>query len=99
MSRTGKPYNVIIINIHKLLSILSIISVMATVYKLQEMTIINNPEKILIAGTVLFFLTAIISGGIMGSGKTDKKAIFVIHRFTTFLIIISFGLLIYLSQY
>jgi len=96
LSRLGKPYNVALFTIHKIISILAIISTVITIYHLQKPIEISNIEWVLMILTGLLFLMAFVTGALMSFEKPVHAIISITHKITPFLIVISTALIIYL---
>ena len=96
LSHSGKPLNVILLTIHKLISLAAVVFLGITIHQVNQAA---KPGAIeLIAGVVtgLFFLSAIISGGLLSTDKPMPAAILTIHRITPFLTVLSTAVTLYL---
>ncbi len=96
LSRLGRPLNVAIFAIHKIIALLTIILTVITIYYLQKNVKLKNIELILMVVTGLIFLFAFVSGAILSFEKPVNLIILTIHKVTSFLIVISTTLTIYI---
>jgi hypothetical protein len=96
LSHSGKPLNVIILTIHKLISLAAIVFLVITLYQINQMAKLSAIE--LVAGVVagLFFLSTIITGGLLSTGKPMPAAILTMHQITPFLTVLSTAVTLYL---
>ncbi len=74
LSRSGKPFNVLVLTIHKLLSLAAIIYLSTRVARVP----LNSLKIGLAAAAGIFFVSAIITGGFL---STDKPMPAIVHRF------------------
>jgi hypothetical protein len=95
LSHSGKPLNVIILTIHKLISLAAVVFLIITIYQINQVANLNTIE--LTAGVVtgLFFLSTIISGGLLSTGKPMPAAILTLHQITPFLTVLSTAVTLY----
>jgi hypothetical protein len=96
LSHSGKPLNVIILTIHKLISLAAVVFLVMTIYQINQAAKLGAIE--LIAGVVtgLLFLGTIISGGLLSTGKPMPAAILMMHQITPFLTVLSTAVTLYL---
>jgi hypothetical protein len=96
LSRSGKPFNVIILTIHKLISLAAAVLLGIVIYRINQVAPLRTIE--LAAGVVtgLFFLDAVVSGGLLSIGKPMPAAILTMHRITPFLTLFSAAATLYL---
>ncbi len=96
LSNTGKPYNSVLFNIHKLIALGAVIATAVTVYHLRA----NVEIRTLILGTIvitgLLFLALFVSGALLSIGKPEHAAILTIHRVAPLLAVIAAALTLYL---
>jgi hypothetical protein len=96
LSKSGKPYNVIILTIHKLISLAAVAFLAITIYQINQVAKLNTIE--LTAGVItgLFFLDAIVSGGLLSTDKPMPVVILRMHQITPFLTVLSTAATLYL---
>ena len=95
LSRSGKPFNVIILTIHKLISLAAAVLLGIVIHQINQVAPLRTIE--LAAGVVtgLFFLGAVVSGGLLSTDKPMPPAILAIHRTTPFLTVFSAAVTLY----
>jgi hypothetical protein len=96
LSRSGKPLNAIILTIHKLISLAAVAFLVITMHQINQAAKLSAMELSAGAVTGLFFLGAIISGGLVSTGKPMPAAILTMHRITPFLTVLSTAATLYL---
>ena len=74
LSRSGKPFNVLVLTIHKLLSLAALIYLSTRVVRVP----LNSLKFGLVAAAGIFFVSTIITGGLL---STDKNLSTIVHRF------------------
>ena len=96
LSRSGKPYHVIIFNVHKLIALAAVVFLAITTYQINQAAQLSAIE--LIAGVVtgLLFVGTMITGGLLSTGKPMPAAILTMHRITPFLSVLSTAVTLYL---
>jgi hypothetical protein len=96
LSHSGKPLNGIILTIHKLISLAAVVFLVMTIYQINQAAKLSAIE--LIAGVVtgLLFLGAIISGGLLSTGKPMPATLLMMHQITPFLTVLSTAVTLYL---
>ena len=98
LSKLGRPLNVVIFAIHKIIALLTTILTVIIIYQLQKNIKLSNVELILIAVTGLIFLIALISGALLSFEKPVNLILLTIHKLTPFLIVVSTALTIYILE-
>lgn len=96
LSRSGKPYNGILFNIHKLIALSAVI---ATIVQHSGMLKAAGSLDLLIALLVLAILCVVAlfaSGALMSMGKLDYALTLTIHRIAPVILVIALGLVTYL---
>lgn len=93
LSRSGKPYNVVIFTVHKLVSLGAVVFLAATIHQVAGLGVAE-----LLAGVVtgLLFLCTFISGGFLSTGKPMPAAVLKMHRVTPFLTVLSTTVTLYI---
>ena len=98
LSRTGKPINVAILTIHKLISLGAGIFLGITIYRIHQVTPLSPPEMAAVAVTLLFFIAMIATGGMLSTAKPMPGVVLKVHQLMPYLVIISAFASIYLVQ-
>jgi hypothetical protein len=96
LSNSGKPLNVIILTIHKLISLAAVVFLVMTIYQINQVAKLSAIELIASVVTGLLFLSNIISGGLLSTGKSMPAAILAMHQITPFLTVFSTAVTLYL---
>lgn len=96
LTLAGKPYNGLLLTVHKLIALATVIFIGVTVYSLRTGVRLNTVELIAVITTGVLFFAAIISGGLSTTDKLAYPAIVLIHRITTFLSIVATAATLYL---
>jgi hypothetical protein len=96
LTRSGKPYNAIVLTIHKLISVAAIVYLVITMVRADKVTQLGAGE--LVAGVVtgLFFLGTIVTGGLLSVDKPMPAVVLWLHRITPFLTVLSTAVTLYL---
>jgi len=96
LSHSGKPLNVIILTIHKLISVAAIVFLVITIYRINQAATLSMIGLTACVVTGLFFLGTIIAGGLLSTGKPMPAAILTMHQITPFLTVFSTSVTLYL---
>jgi hypothetical protein len=81
VSHSGKPINLVIFTIHKLIALATVIVIVMNVYHLYRAVDIRTfVEPVVIAVTGLLFIVLFISGALLSLGKSLSGAILRIHQ-------------------
>jgi hypothetical protein len=96
LSRTGRPLNVVISTIHKLVSLAAGIFLLVTIYQRSQVVPLNGIEWIAIVVTGLCFLAIVASGGLLSSEEPRPVAILRVHQIVPVLTVLSTGATLYL---
>jgi hypothetical protein len=96
LSRSGKPFNSVVLTIHKLVSLAAAVLLIVTIYKTSQVATLGATG--LFAGVVtgLLFLGTGIAGGLLSTDKPVPAAISWMHRITPFLTVLSTAVTQYL---
>ncbi len=86
LSLSGKPYNAILFNIHKLAALATVVVLGIQLYRLLKGTPIQVPPIVLIIVASLCMLVLFFSGAMMGAGKLDYPMLLSIHKKTIILL-------------
>jgi heme A synthase len=98
LSHFAKPFNVLILTIHKLVSLVAIVLLVLTALQMNKATRLDTKELAawLVAG--LFFVVTIITGGLLSSEISLPAAIAVMHKITPYMTVVSTAVALYLSM-
>ena len=96
LSRSGKPFNVIILTIHKLISLAAAVLLGMVIYQIGQVAPLSTIDLIAVVVTVSFFFDAVVSGALLSIGRPMPAAISMMHRITPFLTVLSAAVTLYL---
>jgi hypothetical protein len=97
LSHSGRPLNVVIITIHKLIALATVIAIVVNVYPLYRAADIRTfLELVLIAVTGLAFLALFVSGALLSLGKPLQGAVLGIHQVVPLLALAFSAMTIYM---
>ena len=96
LTRSGKPYSMIVLTIHKLISLAAVIVLAITMVQINQVARLSATE--LAAGVVtgLLFLGTMATGGLLSLGKPMPAVILRLHRITPYLTVLSTAVALYL---
>jgi hypothetical protein len=80
MSGSGRPLNVGISTVHKLISVAAAVFLVATFYRAGRVAALSAGELLAVAVTDLLFLGAGISGALLSSDKPEVTAVLRVHQ-------------------
>ncbi len=88
LRRSGKPFSGLVLTTHKLLSLAVLVIFVLTVYRANSAQPLETAAlaAALLAG--VFFVTAILSGGLASTEKPTPRVALVLHRVTPFLTVV-----------
>lgn len=89
LTRSGKPFNSIVLAIHKLVSLVTVGFIAITLNQLRREAGVRAPELVASVVTGFLFLLAIVSGGLVSIEKPAPAAILIVHRVTPFLAVLA----------
>jgi hypothetical protein len=96
LSNSGKPYNVVILTIHKLISLAALVFLAVTVCRMHQASALNSIELTACVATALLFVGTIIIGGLLSADKPMPQVISTIHQLTPYLTVLSTAVTLYL---
>jgi hypothetical protein len=89
LSRSGRPLNVGISTVHKLISLAGGIFLLVTIYQRSRAIPLNTTEWIAIVITGLCFLVTVASGGVLSSEEPMPVAVHRLHQIVPVLTLLS----------
>ena len=96
MNRSGKPYNAIVLTVHKLVSLAALYTLATTVLQANRAASLNPAEVIAGSVAVLAFIGAIITGGLVSTDRPESDLVSRMHWVTPFLALLSTALTLFL---
>jgi hypothetical protein len=89
LSRMGRPLNVIILTIHKLISLAAVVYLGVTVYQMHPGGAPFSPLEVAAClVTLLLFLALFASGGLLSTPKPMPEVVLKIHQVLPYLVIL-----------
>jgi len=79
LSRSGKPLNGLILNIHKLIGLAFGVLIIITLYRTNRAAALDAMEWVTIVITGLLFVGTVVFGGLLSTGKPVPAAIVRMH--------------------
>jgi hypothetical protein len=98
LSRSGKPYGGLMLNVHKLVSVAVVILLGITVRRASQAAALGAMELTAVVLTGLFFLGNIACGGLLAIGKPGTAIVHRLHQITPYLTVLSTAATLYLLQ-
>ncbi len=96
LSRTGRPLSVLILTLHKLISLGAVFFLVITVYQIHQLTPLNPLQLGSSVLTLLFFIILFATGGMLSTTKTMPVLVLRIHQIMPFLVVLSTSVALYL---
>lgn len=96
LSRSGKPYNLVIFTIHKLIVLGAVVFLATTIYKVHQASPLSPVHIIAIVITAVCFIATIITGGLLSIDKAMPLIVLRLHKITPYLTILSSSVILYL---
>jgi hypothetical protein len=93
---SGKPYSAVLLAVHKLMSVGLVVLMVVTILNINRQNPLAPEVFILSLSAGLFFLAAIISGGLLSMDKTMPSFVLLLHRITPFITILAVTVVFYL---
>ena len=85
LSRSGKPYNGVVVTIHKLISLAAAFLLGTVIYPASRAVALQPIELTAVVVTGLAFLVTIISGGLLSTDKPMPGITSTMHKITPYL--------------
>ncbi|MBN1814612.1 MAG: hypothetical protein JXA14_22420 [Anaerolineae bacterium] len=98
LSRAGKPYNAIVLTVHKLISLAAVVLLVIIMIQSNRVAALSAIE--LVAGVVtgLFLLSLIATGGLLSIDKQMPAVVLRLHRIAPYLTVVAAAVTLYLLQ-
>jgi hypothetical protein len=98
LNNSGKPYNTIVLTVHKLISVGTLLYIVFSCYQLNKTATFVPVELVLCISMLILFLIAIGSGAILSTDNQISSFVQIIHRISSIASFVFTGALIYLSR-
>lgn len=96
LSRSGKPYNGLLFNIHKLIALGALVYLTVTIYKVHQAQPLGSVQITASAVTAACFLVTILTGGLGSLEKAMPAILLKIHRVAPYMTLLSSAASLYL---
>ena len=91
LSRTGKPYNGFLFNVHKLIALAALVLFAITVYRTNQSAALGATALIAAAATGLFALGLLVTGGLASIDQQMPGFVVMLHHIAPYIALISSG--------
>jgi hypothetical protein len=98
LSRSGKPYNVIVLTVHKLISLAAVVFLVIVMIQSNREAALSAIELVASVVTGLFFLALMATGGLLSSDKEMPAVVLRLHQIAPYLTVLSAAVTLYLLQ-
>lgn len=95
LSRTGRPYSMLIITLHKLIGLATGIFLGLTVYRIHKIAPLSPAQIAAVVVTILLFAVNVATGSLLSTNKPMPEAVSIINKFLPYLTVTSTGVMIY----
>ena len=95
LSLSGKPYNGILFNVHKLIALAAVVVTVILFYQLLKGTTLPVFTIVLFIVAGLCVVALFFTGAMMSAGKLDYGMMLTIHRVALVLIVVAIGATVY----
>lgn len=96
LSRSGRPYGVLLLTVHKLLSVGAVVFLTVVIVRVNRSVGLGSREWIVAIVTGLLFLGTIATGGLLSATKPMPELVHRLHQVAPFLTLVSMAATLYL---
>ncbi len=96
LSHTGRPINVLILTVHKLISLGAVVFLGITVYRIHQAASLTPLELAACVLTLVFILALMATGGLLSTAKAMPGFVLKIHQVLPALSVLSTAATLYL---
>ena len=96
LSRSGRPYGVLLLTVHKLLSVGAVVFLTVVMVRVNRSVGLSSREWIVAIVTGLLFLGTIATGGLLSTAKPMPAIVHQLHQIGPFLTLAFTALTLYL---
>lgn len=97
LSRNGKPYSMVLFNIHKLAALGTAVYLAVSVIRIHRVAPLGGPALAVWILSAVCFVILAASGGVVSAVKNYPPVVHTLHQFAPYLAVISAGLGIYFT--
>jgi hypothetical protein len=99
LSRTGRPLSVLILTLHKLISLGAVIFLTITVYRIHQSAPLTPLQLGISILTLLLLIILFTTGGLLSTTKAMPAIVIRIHQILPFLVVLSTSATLYLVMF
>ncbi len=88
LSKTGRPLNAWLFNIHKLISLATVILAGLAIYELSKTVAMDVKVVVIIVSLVIVFLIVFITGALLSFEKPQPGFVLILHKIFPVVILI-----------
>lgn len=96
LGHAGKPYSAMLFNLHKLIALGAFIFLMIHVYRMHQVNPLTPLQFTVCVLTALFFVSTIVSGGLVSVDRSIPAAVLMSHKLLPYLTLLSTTASLYL---
>jgi hypothetical protein len=96
LTRSGKPYGLLLFNVHKLIALGALVFLGVTVYQQRQLALADPLTVIILVLTAGCFIVSIVSGGLLNIDPPLPAFLLTLHRIFPFLTLLSTAASLYL---
>ena len=96
LSRTGRPPNVLILTVHKLIAVAGVTLLVISLYRLHQAAPLTSLQLAMSGVTILLFAVLIVTGGLLSTAKIWPGIVLRIHQVVPTIVILSTAANLYL---
>ena len=89
LTRSGKPYNQILFNIHKLIALAAVILFVITLFQVNRVTTLNALQVVAGVVTGLIFVGLFVTGALVSIDKPVHNIVFTLHHILPYLALLT----------
>ncbi len=95
LHRRGKPYGVMLFNLHKFIGLGTAIILGVMVYQSNQQAPLAALEVAAVVITAVFFAINIVAGGLLNTNVPGQKTLLTIHHVFPYLIVVTMAIMFY----
>jgi hypothetical protein len=96
LTRSGKPYNGALINVHKLLALAAVVLFIVTLFRVNRVDVLGAGEWIAGATSVLLFIGLFVTGALVSIDNPMPAIVRRLHHVIPYLAALSTAVTLYL---
>lgn len=96
LARLGKPYNVAIQTVHKLVGVGVFVYLIFSAVQINKGSPLNVGQFIILVVNSIFFLLLIATGGMLATENEFPRVVLMVHKIVPYLTVVTSGVSFYL---